>query len=125
MPQSRRWGVFNHYTLLCSWGVLSYTLGCNDITRVDGFCTSCFSFEVWLHHSTRHFILICSALRIKVQTTNLFVFIVYFCSSELQQYMYKCTVMFYNFQNYYNNGFNLHISRNSLYKPIICQCITH
>ena len=23
-----------------------------EISRVHGFCTSCFSFEVWLHHST-------------------------------------------------------------------------
>ena len=34
-------------------------LGCSfihprvyEISRVHGFCTSCFSFEVWLHHST-------------------------------------------------------------------------
>ena len=25
-----------------------------EISRVHGFCTSCFSFEVWLHHSTRY-----------------------------------------------------------------------
>ena len=24
-----------------------------EISRVHGFCTSCFSFEVWLHHGTR------------------------------------------------------------------------
>ena len=27
-----------------------------EISRVHGFCTSCFSFEVWLHHSTNHYV---------------------------------------------------------------------
>ena len=27
-----------------------------EISRVPGFCTSCFSFEVWLHHSTNNYI---------------------------------------------------------------------
>ena len=26
-----------------------------EISRVHGFCTSCFSFEVWLHHSTKFY----------------------------------------------------------------------
>ena len=25
----------------------------HDISRVHGFCTSCFSFEVWLHHKMK------------------------------------------------------------------------
>ena len=27
-----------------------------EISRVHGFCTGCFSFEVWLHHSTNIYI---------------------------------------------------------------------
>ena len=28
-----------------------------EISRVHGFCTSCFFFEVWLHHSTKVFVI--------------------------------------------------------------------
>ena len=30
--------------------VLYYAARVYEISRVHGFCTSCFSFEVWLHH---------------------------------------------------------------------------
>ena len=55
MPQPRHWGGFPHHkhcTLLCSWGVFSYTLGCMRSLEYMGFVPSYFSFEVWLHHST-------------------------------------------------------------------------
>ena len=67
MPQPRHWGVFpclNHYTLLCSWGVFSYTLGCMRSTWV---CTSCFSFVVWLHHSTSMHI-VCTCVHVLYTT---------------------------------------------------------
>ena len=55
MPQTRQWGVFSLPQALC----FSMQLGCivihprmYELSRVHGFCTSSFSFEVWLHHST-------------------------------------------------------------------------
>ena len=39
-------------------------LGCivYEISRVHGFCTSCFSFEVWLHHSTKMYVHGCTMM---------------------------------------------------------------
>ena len=53
MPQIRHWERFpyhKHYAFLCSWGVIHPRV--YELSRVHGFCTSSFSFEVWLHHST-------------------------------------------------------------------------
>ena len=54
MPQPRHWGVFHPLQAL----YFTMQLRCifihprvYEISRVHGFCTSCFSFEVWLHHS--------------------------------------------------------------------------
>ena len=38
-----------------------------ETSRVHGFCTSSFSFEVWLHHSTRRYVQI-SMLRVIMQS---------------------------------------------------------
>ena len=48
MPQPRHWGVFpclNHYTLLCSWGVFSYTLGCMRLLEYMGFVLAVFPLK--------------------------------------------------------------------------------
>ena len=48
MPQPRHWGVFpclNHYTLLCSWGVFSYTLGCMRFLEYMGFVLAVFPLK--------------------------------------------------------------------------------
>ena len=40
MPQTRHWECFpyhKHYAFLCSWGVLSYTLGCMSFLEYMGF----------------------------------------------------------------------------------------
>ena len=55
---TRHWGVFPCLNLSQSL-YFTMQLGCifihprmYEISRVHGFCTSCFFFEVWLHHST-------------------------------------------------------------------------
>ena len=48
MPHPRHWGVFpclNHYTLLCSWGVFSYTLGCMRFLEYMGFVLAVFPLK--------------------------------------------------------------------------------
>ena len=48
MPQPRHWGVFsclNHYTLLCNWGVFSYTLGCMRFLEYMGFVLAVFPLK--------------------------------------------------------------------------------
>ena len=48
MPQPRHWGAFpclNHYTLLCSWGVFSYTLGCMRFLEYMGFVLAVFPLK--------------------------------------------------------------------------------
>ena len=48
MPQPRHWGLFpclNHYILLCSWGVFSYTLGCMRFLEYMGFVLAVFPLK--------------------------------------------------------------------------------
>ena len=45
MPQTRVFPCLNHYTLLCSWGVFSYTLGCMRFLEYMGFVLAVFPLK--------------------------------------------------------------------------------
>ena len=48
MPQPRHWGVFpclNYYTLLCSLGIISHTLGCMRFLEYMGFVLAVFPLK--------------------------------------------------------------------------------